>query len=101
MPHLCFEDSTRFPWLFHQNGMQVSRSYTCWALLVSGPAGLLSSMPAIACDAMVARRTFLVALLMAVVFTPSALSAQLPSSAPYAHVLDLYRAGETHAVLLR
>ena len=57
-------------------------------------------MPAIACDAMVARRTFFVALLMAVVFTPSAASAQLPSSTPYALVLDLYRAGEARTALL-
>ena len=50
---------------------------------------------------MVARRTFFVALLIAVVLTPWALSAQLPSSAPYSQVLDLYRAGEARAALLK
>jgi len=48
---------------------------------------------------MVARRTFFAALLTGVVFTPWALSAQLPSSTPYAHVLDLYRAGQIDTAL--
>jgi len=57
-------------------------------------------MPAIARDVMVARRTFLAALLMGAVFTPYGLSAQLPPTSPYAHVLDLYRAGQDQAARL-
>jgi hypothetical protein len=51
-------------------------------------------MSASAGDVMVARRMFFAALLIGSVFTPGALSAQLPSTSPYAHVLDLYRAGQ-------
>ena len=46
---------------------------------------------------MVARRTLLGVVLTGAVFTPSPLSAQLAPSSPYAHVLDLYRAGQDQA----
>jgi tetratricopeptide (TPR) repeat protein len=46
---------------------------------------------------MVAPRTFFAALLIGSVFTPCALSAQLPPTSPYVHVLDLYRAGQDQA----
>ena len=48
---------------------------------------------------MVARRTVLAVLLTGAVFTPCGLSAQLPPTSPYAHVLDLYRAGQDEAAL--
>jgi tetratricopeptide (TPR) repeat protein len=58
---------------------------------------LLCEGPAKGLDVMVARRTVLAVLLTGAVFTPSALSAQLAPTSPYAHVLDLYRAGQDQA----
>ena len=46
---------------------------------------------------MIARQTVLAAVLMWAAFTTSAMSAQLAPTSPYAHVLDLYRAGQDQA----
>lgn len=46
---------------------------------------------------MVVRRTLLAVVLTGAVFTASPLSAQLAPTSPYAHVLDLYRAGQDQA----
>src|SRR6266550_310057 len=48
-------------------------------------------------DVMIARRTLLAVVLTGAVFTASLLSAQLAPTSPYAHVLDLYRAGQDQA----
>jgi hypothetical protein len=48
-------------------------------------------------EVMIARQTVLAAVLICAVFTPSALSAQLAPTSPYAHVLDLCRAGQDQA----
>jgi tetratricopeptide (TPR) repeat protein len=48
-------------------------------------------------EVMIARQTVVAAVLICAVFTPSALPAQLAPTSPYAHVLDLYRAGQDQA----